>query len=157
MNVLVSTVAGAISGLLAALIKGYFDSRGRVDEALHETRTGLYQELWRRTSVLPLWPPAPGVTFEALHQLSEWLRDWYFGSPAGADPGEARVPGGLYLSKRSRGRYEKVQVALKERSEGKSGPISDADYQAVRTALSSLRTQLTEDLLSRRGAPYRPG
>lgn len=157
MNLVASTIAGAVAGLLAALAKSFVDSRGRVDEALHETRTGLYQELWRATSILPLWPPAAGVTFEDLFRMSEWLRDWYFGSPLEPAGNESRTPGGLYLSRRSRDRYEGAQEALRVRTAGRTGPISDDDYSAVRKALSGLRTQLTNDLLSRRGAPYRVG
>lgn len=153
MDVLISTAAGAIAGFLAALVKGYFDSRAKVDDQLHAARTALYRELWRQSAVLPKWPRAQGVTCERLALLSEWLRDWYFG--VGTDAAD-RVPGGLYLSRAARRRYGKVQATLKAVSGHAADEVlSDTDYLTVQRVLSRLRNQMTGDLLSRRGAPFR--
>lgn len=150
MQVVLSTVAGAVAGFLAALIRSYFESRAKVDEQLHQSRTDLYQELWRQTAILPKWPRATDVTYERLASLCAWLRDWYFGV---GDVRE-RVPGGLYLSAPAGKQYARVQELLA--AHVGEGPIADQEYERIRTALSELRTQITEDLLSRRGAPFRP-
>ncbi|HET6951070.1 MAG TPA: hypothetical protein VFI47_11880 [Acidimicrobiales bacterium] len=151
MDWVITVLTGAAAGFLAALIEGYFSSRAKVDDELHASRTTLYQELWRESALLPLWPRDDEVTYGALASLSARLRDWYFGT--GTADG---VPGGLYLSRGSRRRYGKVQSALEAVSGRPADAVlSRADYDAVRTALSGLRTQMTGDLLSRRGAPFR--
>jgi hypothetical protein len=75
----------------------------------------------------------------------------------------------MYLSRDARERYGAMQQAIAEvleaRRRGGTGarldePLRDADYDLVLVRCSALRTELTDDLLSRRGAglvDWRPG
>src|SRR5687768_10849680 len=116
MDVVISTAAGAVGGLVAALVKSYVDSRTKVDENLRDTRLRAYREVWQQTSILPLWPRATDVSYERLHAFSVWLRSWYFGTaPEGGVDENAtadRVCGGMFMSTQARKRYTKVQEAI---------------------------------------------
>jgi hypothetical protein len=114
-----------------------------------------YLKLWRMTQVLPKWPKASDVTCERLLQFSKDLQNWYFAG------------GGMYLSRQAQGTYKALQEVLAgrvrphiergrlarttERDRTRAArPVTDADYEAIRAKCSSLRTQLTKDLESRR-------
>jgi hypothetical protein len=151
-------VGGAFGGFAVAYSKAYFDARSKVDENLRNNRLETYEEMWRAMSLLPKWPRNPEVTRGSLHAFSEWLRDWYFGTEAGTGALDSeRKPGGMFLSTSARKRYTFVQEAIVKvvGSQKDDEPISDTDYQVVMTACSHLRSAMTEDLLSRRGAPFR--
>jgi hypothetical protein len=69
------------------------------------------------------------------------MRDWYFDT------------GGIYLSADARDAYFGVQKAVQEvLAAGAAGPLDDPTYDRVRACCSTLRTELAEDLLSRRAA-----
>ncbi len=91
------------------------------------------------TDVLPMWPRAT-IRYGTLAQLSAALKTWYF------------EKGGIYLSRRSHKRYSAVQQALQVALTGanEDDRVSDEVYEAVRKKCSALRTEMTEDLLSRR-------
>jgi hypothetical protein len=115
---------------------------GVVDTDLRTRRITVYAELWEKTGLLPMWPWNTELEYEALNQLTRDLRDWYFRR------------GGMYLSASARDAYFEVQRSINTVLEsGQSGPIVHDDYQAVREKCSALRTELAEDLLSRREAP----
>lgn len=115
---------------------------GVIDTDLRTRRIPLYAELWEKTGLLPMWPWNTELEYEALHQLTRHLRDWYF------------ARGGMYLSASARDAYFEVQKSINGLIErGKSGRIEHDDYNAVREKCSALRTELAEDLLSRREAP----
>lgn len=114
---------------------------GSIDLDLRQRRITVYQEMWGRTSLLPKWPRATNVTYEKLTALSEALRDWYFNS------------GGMYLSTKGRDAYGHLQDAILAVCKEKSGPLDPTHYEVVRDKCSALRTQLTDDILSRRAAP----
>ena len=113
-----------------------------IDTDLRTKRIPVYAELWERTGVLPMWPWNTELEYQGLHQLTHDFRDWYF------------KRGGIYLSESARDAYFEVQKCINAILErGPAGRISHDDYQAVRAMCSALRTELTEDLLSRREAP----
>jgi hypothetical protein len=69
------------------------------------------------------------------------LKTWYF----------EKGGGGIYLSRRSRKRYGAVQDALAAALTGDpKGNVPDPVYETIRVKCSALRTEMTEDLLSRR-------
>ena len=79
--------------------------------------------------------------------LMNGLRSWYFGG------------GGMYLSQASRAKYSDVQNAIGlvvTRGNDRAAPVTDADYDTIRNAFSTLRTELTNDLQSRARGPARP-
>ena len=113
-----------------------------VDTDLRTRRIPLYAELWEKTGLLPMWPWNTELEYEALHQLTRDFRGWYF------------MQGGMYLSTSARDAYFEVQKCITAiLDNNKVGPVSHEDYKVIRDKCSALRTELSEDLLSRRAAP----
>jgi hypothetical protein len=137
----VSAGIGVAAGLLTAAGKSYVDSRRKVDEDLRSRRAPVYQKLWELTRLFQLWPKRT-VSYADAENFQRELTTWYYTS------------GGLYLSRPSQNAYQELQKALTHLIEENSPPstevMSDLDWQAVRSRCSSLRTALTDDLLSRR-------
>jgi hypothetical protein len=135
----VPAIVGGAAGALGAVLRDLLASRMKTDEKLRDLRTPVYKELWKLTDALPKWPRAK-LTYRDLHDFSAELKTWYF------------EKGGIYLSRRSHKRYTAVQDALLKALTGvkESDAIPDDVYEAVRKKCSALRTEMTEDLLSRR-------
>jgi hypothetical protein len=116
---------------------------GEIDLDLRKRRIEVYTELWEATAVLPKWPRAQDVTYEAMLALSHTLRHWYFHR------------GGIYLSRTThRDAYAPLQDTLAEVLKTNSaGPVSDEHYERIRTRCSALRTALANDIESRRESP----
>ncbi len=140
-NVVVSAIVGGVASVVVAVIASVLNYRTKVDEGLRDTRLTLYKALWKKTELLPKWPRRTDVTYEHLRVFSEDLRKWYFDE------------GGIFLSRNARSAYGGLQdvIGAVLAPEAK-GPIADPDYDRVRSRCSDLRSQLTDDLLSRRGA-----
>ncbi len=116
-----------------------------IDSDLRAHRIEVYSELWKGTSLLPQWPRNQQLTYPQLQQFRTDLRDWYF------------ERGGMYLSHNAFEAYRNVQEALGAvLAESKDCPVKDHDYDSVRTQCSKLRSELANDLLSRREAPDLP-
>lgn len=146
--IIISSLVGASVSYLGAVIKNTLDTKSKINESLLEKRTESYKILWDKTRLLPSWPRDATVTYEKLIKLSEDLRDWYFDG------------GGIYLSRNSQKLYAFLQMIITEIvKENKEGVIAsneddkDNEYDKIRKACSTLRTSMTDDLLSRRGAP----
>jgi hypothetical protein len=157
---LIGLVAGALSGFLAAAVTNQFERRRVIDDAVRDVRRRRYAELWRATSLFPKWPRATVTTAEVV-ELSVTFRNWYFGSgsdgPAELSRGEEDAdPGGMYLSQDAQLAYTAVQDSLggivNQSSQDDERELSVAEYDRVREACSALRTELTDDLLSRKRA-----
>lgn len=143
-SVVTSAAVGAVVSYGGAIINNILNTRAKVDEGLRETRIRVYQDLWKKTHLLPKWPRRTDVTYEMLQAFSQQLCDWYFDQ------------GGMFLSKKARDSYGQLQdtvgAVLKQRPKGLIDS-EGADYKQVRVQCSRLRTELTADLLSRRAAP----
>lgn len=137
---LISSLMGAGVAAISLLISNALNFRVRIDENLREKRLAVYKTLWEKTKILPKWPKNPDVTYENLHKFSGELRDWYFDE------------GGIYLTAESRKAYEVVQDKLSEvvGDHQDITIISEGDYESIRVSCSSLRTELTRDLQSRK-------
>ena len=113
-----------------------------VDTDLRNRRIDAYQKLWQMTELLPLYPRRDEVSNRELRSLSEGVRDWYF-----------RV-GGIFMSTNTRDAYFLLQQDLQSQIAAvDTDTISDEVYERIRERCSTLRTELTDDLLSRRAAP----
>ena len=145
-TVVISALVGAVVSYVLAVIQHILDAQTKVDERLRQDRFTVYTVLWEKTGLLPQWPRSTTVTYEKLTGLSEEMRDWYF------------TQGGIYLSAQARKSYgdaqEGIQMVLQE--EQTSETITELQYNELKGKLSKLRTQLTQDLLSRRSAPWLP-
>lgn len=135
-TILISAVIGALVSYVGSMVSAAIESRRRIDESLHERRLESYRRIWQHTALIPKWPRATELTYEELHDLTGTLRDWYF------------TDGGMYLSHQARRAYGKVQKAFTGVA-AKSGKVAKDDYDAVQRKCSALRTELTNDLLSR--------
>lgn len=146
-----------VDGSIDRLQQGWAEEREReresrlawaqIDVDLRNKRADPYLELWKLGDGLPLWPRNTELTYAHLVDLMNGLRSWYFGG------------GGMYLSQASRAKYSDVQNAIGlvvTRGNDRAAPVTDADYDTIRNAFSTLRTELTDDLQSRARGPARP-
>jgi hypothetical protein len=103
--------------------------------------------LWNITEPLAKYSPKEPVKYMTLENLSASLRSWYFSEK-----------GGMFLSHKSRVSYEYLQKGIQEILKGE--PLRDIELprgsEEDPTTLdyiikkgSELRTQLTQDVLSR--------
>jgi hypothetical protein len=116
-----------------------------IDTDLRNRRLEVYKVLWALTAALPQYPARAPLTVAGLLAFSEKLRDWYFET------------GGIFLSTDARDAYFEVQKSVRAVLDtGASGQVDDATYDGIRTRCSRLRTELAEDLFSRRAAPDLP-
>jgi hypothetical protein len=143
-TVILSAFIGALASSVVSLVTYYLGTRTSIDESLRAKREVVYSELWNLTSVTPMWPRSLNVTYQNVFDLSRDLKDWYY------------TQGGLYFSELSKDAYGDLQEEVNRviTSEGGIPPpsdnvISDENYDAIRDKASALRTELTEDLISR--------
>ena len=156
---LVAALVGGIAGFVTSLVSNLFERRRVIDESVREARLQVYESLWRKFGFIPRWPRG-SVTPAQLQQLSSSLRDWFFGTtPEMAlvvpEDGDKTRPGGMYLSTKSREKYNEFQTAIQRFAPTIDGqtaddPISRDAYNELQERVSALRAEITEDLLSRR-------
>jgi hypothetical protein len=156
---LVAALVGGVAGFGTSLVSNLFERRRVIDESVREARLQVYESLWRKFGFIPRWPRG-SVTPAQLQQLSRSLRDWFFGTApetalaAPEDGGKTR-PGGMYLSAKSREKYNDFQTTIQTLAQTVDGrtaddPISGDAYDQLQERVSALRAEITEDLLSRR-------
>lgn len=133
------TILTALGAFVGALLSHFLTQRRSLDLVVYKHREEAYKILWKKTSLLPMWPRRSGVTCAQIRTLSEELRDWYF------------HVGGVYLSDSARHSYGDLQKALNdERRPPSPEPLTTPDYDLLQDLCSKLRTQLTYDLVSRK-------
>jgi len=135
-------IALIFGGVLGVIFKYWYDYKAMVLKSLWEERYRAYRGLVLITGVLPLYPVRANVSYADIYHASEKMRDWYF------------KEGGLLLSKKARDKYFDVQKKIRQVTNGRSNdemlePLM-GDYETVRNYFSELRTELTNDLMSRR-------
>ena len=125
------------------LHKSTLATAAAVDTDLRNRRITCYSELWGTTGALPQWPRNKKLEYNDLSDLIDKFRKWYF------------EIGGMYLSTSARKAYGEVQEYLTSSLKNKQHDqkVNDSDYDIIRGKCSTLRTELTRDLLSRREAP----
>lgn len=96
----------------------------KIDLDLRKRRLDVYQEIWRKTEILPKWPRAESVTYDDFYEFSESLRQWYFNK------------GGMFLSRSSHSNaYIPLQDAIADILRNMPTSVStlrDKDYDAIR-------------------------
>jgi hypothetical protein len=142
---MITLVAGGLIGMIATYIsakrKFRDDLQSKFNESLHNTRVETYQQLWRLLEVLAKYARPEPVTPVRLRKLSEELRQWYY------------EVGGLFLTDNSRDAYFAVQDAIVNELAVNKSPdkeLSEAAYEVIRKKGSTLRTNLSADLRSRK-------
>jgi hypothetical protein len=136
----------ATLGRVTEAHKQLLQSSVEIDLDLRKRRLDVYPEIWKITEKLPRWPRAEGVSYQDLRELSASLREWYFNK------------GGMFLSRDTHHRaYSPLQDAIADLwKQGKTGVLTEDDYEDIRNKCSTLRTFLASDILSRRQAPFEP-
>lgn len=134
-------IALALGGVLGVIFKSWYDYKTTVLKQLWEKRYENYKVLLQLTGLLPLYPEKAEVRYKDILEVSGKMRDWYFSE------------GGLLLSKRTRDKYFEVQMKMQSMLENRSEQempeeINDV-YDTIRKKFSELRTEMTDDLLSR--------
>lgn len=145
-TVVVSAIVGAVVAFVGAYTQKIIDARGVISQEVRNERQAVYQTLWKNTELLPMFPKNSTATYRQLHNLTRTCRDWYFRE------------GGIYLSEEAQRAYRTAQKIMCDAVNAKptelDTPLSDADYESSRSALSALRTELTKDLASRKRTPF---
>jgi hypothetical protein len=112
-----------------------------VYKTLWEKRYESYKRMFFLSAILPLYPEKAKVTYDELFKASEDMRDWYFKEGAG-----------LILSNKCRDFYfdlqKKIQTSVTVRKDNLTQSITD-EYDDIQKMLSNLRTEMTNDLMSR--------
>jgi len=140
-TIIISAIVGAVVSYAGAILNNVLGARAKIDESLRSDRIREYKVLWKKTGLLPKWPRSVNVTYEKLTDLTNELQDWYFDK------------GGMFLSVQARKAYGDLQEEINRVVTVKStGQVSKEHYEQVMTRCSALRTELTNDLLSRRRA-----
>jgi hypothetical protein len=137
-TVIVAALVGGIVTYIGAIVTSVLEKRAKTDENLRTQRLGVYRPLWKLTGILPKWPRSEDATYEKMEKFSTDLQHWYFET------------GGIWLSGAARKAYAALQETLEEIRETEKKGELDEEYETIRIRCSSLRTQLTKDLLSRR-------
>jgi hypothetical protein len=156
---LVAALVGGVAGFVTSLASNLFERRRVIDESVRKARLQVYESLWRKFGFIPKWPQG-SATPAQLQQLSRSLRDWYFGTApetalATPEDVDKTHPGGMYLSTKSREKYNEFQTAIQTLAQTVDDrtvddPISGDAYDQLQKKVSALRVEITEDLLSRR-------
>jgi len=148
-----SVLIGGAAGLVSAVIT-YFSTRAKTrlelaveyDKKLQESRLEAYKKLWAMLEPLARFGRDRPVTYADLRQISDETRSWYF------------KDGGIYLTRASRGPYfrwkEVMQPLLenKQLADQPDQPIPDPQLEAIIAAGSTLRTNLSDDIGTKRAS-----
>lgn len=119
------------------------DLEAKYDASLRDLRLASYKRLWSHLKPLALFARSGYPTRSDLLAFAESLRDWYFDE------------GGLYMSKKARDAYFRLQRALRrlqasDRWESEPTSTLDKDsFEHLRRIGSRLRTLLTLDVGTR--------
>ena len=141
LNVIVTAVVGALTGLGASFLKNKIDYRHEVRSDLWDKRFESYNRIWKLTQLIPLWPKNEKLTYKGLYEISLHFQHWYF------------QDGGILLSTPSRKSYGDMQEAISKirpaQDQTMDSLVSNEDYQTVQSACSAFRSGITNELLSR--------
>jgi hypothetical protein len=133
---------GAVGSYIGLYWKVKKELEALYDKDLRTKRLNAYTELWKLLQPLAKYSWPIPVTAASLENLSADLRKWFF------------EVGGLFLSERTRKEYFALQNALTIKiancKEHLDRELSDADFLAIRTKGSQLRTSTTVDVGSRK-------
>jgi hypothetical protein len=134
-------IALVMGGVLGVVFKYWYDYKATVLKSLWDKRYETYKNLLSITALLPLYPARAEVSYGEVFHAAEKMRDWYFSE------------GGLLLSKKARDKYftvhKKIGPIVKNRRKHDQMDPLGPDYELIRNCFSELRTELTNDLMSR--------
>ncbi|MBN3496248.1 hypothetical protein [Arthrobacter pascens] len=140
----IATVLVAMLALVSALLGAAIASRAKIDDALRARRMETYPKLWALTATASRWPQND-LSVAQISDFHRALREWYY------------ADGGMYLSHRARQRYGDMQevnaALLRGRDNFSTQGLGEAEYKALMTVCSSMRTAMTFDLNTRKTQP----
>lgn len=118
------------------------ESTAQLDVDLRNKRESAYKSLWSLSSPISRFPPNVRVTYADVEHMLVSMREWYF-----------IEHGGLYLSRPAQQAYSDAAAELTRLCQAKGSESvwkdSEDNYYQMHRALSTLRTELTEDLQTR--------
>ena len=142
---LFGTASGALVAYLGAILKFRKDLEAAYDKDLREKRIEAYTALWKHLQLLARYDRPKPLNPKTLEELTEAMRDWYFGV------------GGLYLSEEARASYfdlkQTIQNILTDRKYRPEDFLEPPDRKNVLEKGSVLRARLTRDVGTRKSSP----
>lgn len=137
-EIIKAVITFLFGSVLGVVFKYFYDYKGMVHKELWGKRYQEYQTLFSMTGILPQYLQPAIITAGELLKVSEEMRDWYFNT------------GGLLLSTKIRNKYFKVQKIIQAFIKCKPANYKiENEYETIRLLFSQLRSQLTDDLMSR--------
>lgn len=137
---IVTGVLGLITGVIAASWRAGLELAVRYDLELRAARVEAYRNLWARLRPLAVHADPGELTPPRLAALAEETMQWYF------------EVGGLFMGRGSQRKFVELQDELAKASKRAEGALEPDAQHRLREAASDLRTRMTRDVLSRRGA-----
>jgi hypothetical protein len=140
-NPAVAGVLGvAVGGGATAYIQSVLSARARASGELRDRRLEAYPIIWKESAAL-YRPVAAELSWADVELLHLAFRRWYF------------MTGGLFLSRRSVARLTDLLTLLGAYLDGVADMttrVEPADYNAIAATCSSFRSELSDDLATRR-------
>jgi hypothetical protein len=139
----VALITGIVSGVLGPGLKLRNELKAQYDKELRTARIEAYRGLWQLQKDLAKHDLPEPLTPQRLKDLSEEMREWYFGG------------GGLYLSGDSREMYfalkDHIQMIVSEKSEAglEKVPLDPRSTDNVLESAIELRMALARDVGTR--------
>lgn len=137
-----SLITLVIGGLLGGLVKSLLDYRSQVFSQLWNKRLEAYEKLWRVMKQFPRWPRLDGVTYLNVYEMSIAMKDWYFDA------------GGILMSEKTRTLYGNLQDEINDgilkNKKIDSTEVTGEEYDRIQKLCSTVRSEITNDLLSRK-------
>ena len=148
-TIIFSALVGALVAYIGAVLKNIIDTRSKLDDTLFKLRNETYSKLWEETKLVPMWPKRDDIKYSDIKVYSNKLNTWYY------------EIGGIYMSRKAQKAYVDLQrkiwsILEPEEPQQKLDEqqiIDKKTYKAIHLSGSALRTELTNDLLSRRAPP----
>jgi hypothetical protein len=140
---IVTGLVGLGTGAIAASWRTGLELAARYDVDLRAKRIDKYEDLWQRLAPLDQYGNQAALsTVGDVATLAAEVSDWYY------------TRGGLVMSRASQRKLVELRKQLEAiAAQGKPDAPLPADATSALTApASDLRTQLTKDVLSRRGS-----
>jgi hypothetical protein len=136
-------ITGGLLTYVSAILKFRKDLEADYDKDLRSQRIRVYKDLWKRLELVARYDRPKPLNTEALRELTESMRIWYF------------EKGGLYLSEAARTAYFNLKNSIQKALSRPDGAreFEQFDIPAILTDASLLRAQLTKDVGTRKSSP----
>ena len=154
-TVTVAVGSGALSAVVSALltylsisVQVRKDLEAKYDIDLRNQRLNVYKELWQLLEPLAKYARPGPFTSSVAEGLLQVLRRWYFET------------GGLFMSENTRNAYfalmDNLRTFAEDHSRSAEVPLCESELELLLANGSTLRTNMAQDVGSRRAPMFRP-